>query len=118
MDDLIDEASMASQYKSPVKKQIKRKCKSAGSANKTKRIVRDKFKYYDSFKFKSTKGEILENCENDSNRINVIPRKNLMEFDSPDKTEIIGNISCSEQEFKIDKKFVNWILKFLLIFIN
>ena len=115
MDDLTNKEAMMAQYKSPGKKQIKRKCRSAGSANKTKKIIKEKFKHYDLFTFKK-KNKILENCrteENDSNQVNVItPKKNLMEFDSPDKSEIIGNISCSEQDFKIEKKFVCWILKF------
>ncbi|CAG9807000.1 unnamed protein product [Chironomus riparius] len=110
MDNLTSKQDIVSQYKSPdkKKKQIKRKCKSAESANKTKRIIKEKFKHYDLFTFKK-KSKTVENSrsENDSSQVNVIPIKNLMEFDSPDKTEILGNISCSEQDFKIDKKSMN-----------
>lgn len=118
MDKLIKQSSMMLQYKSPEKKQIKKKCKSAGNANKTKRIIKEKFKHYDLFTYKnSTKSKIVENSrENDYNQANIIPRQNLMEFDSPDKSEIIHNISCNENDFKIDKRFVCWIFNISIIF--
>ncbi|CAH1728899.1 unnamed protein product [Chironomus riparius] len=107
MDDLIIKKEMVAQYKSPEKKQNKRK--SAGLAKKTKSLIKEKFRHYDLFTFKK-KSKILENCrseENDSNHVNVMPKKEPMEFDSPDKTEILGNVSCSEQDFKIEKKPMN-----------
>ena len=115
MDEIINKPSMAHQ-KSPPKKTIKRKCKSAGSTAKIRKVVKEKFKHYDLFTYKKNKvTENIKSEENDSSQVNVMNRSNLMEFDSPDKTDIIGNISCNEQDFKIDKKFVYWILKFYLI---
>ena len=64
--------------------------------------MKEKFKYYDLFKYKS-QTKMNENCENEENDSKE-PEKDIPEFDSPDKSEIIGNISCSENEFKIDNR--------------
>lgn len=62
---------------------------------------KEKFKYYKLFTFKpkniqnNVELSVATQTEND---------QEMTEFNSPDKTEILQNISCTQDDFKIDKK--------------
>ena len=112
MDGLTGKKAKISRQKLPAKKQIKKRGQPARRITKTQKRLNEKFKHYDKFLYKSQIKKMAESKknggsrENDSGQVNELPR-NLQVLDSPDKTEIIGKISCDEEAFNIDKKSEN-----------
>lgn len=87
---------MNTRFKSPSKRRMNKTSRSDRQIFKNNK--REKFKHYDLFTYKSQ-------TKNSNLKLKVAPKSLIQSgFDSPDKTEILENISCSEKDFKIDQK--------------